>query len=87
MGTMDKIKEPLRLATCPKCSTTIWPRKLERVAPRPKLEAVRPTADGANKSNRVRMPEYKELQAHERHHRYLLTTLNRPVPKVMSATR
>jgi hypothetical protein len=43
IGMIEIIKDPVKLAMCPKCSTAICPSRFERVAPRPKHEAVSPT--------------------------------------------
>jgi hypothetical protein len=42
-GMMETAKDPHRLEMWPYLSTITWPKKLERVAPNPKQDAVSPT--------------------------------------------
>lgn len=42
-GTMEITSDPSKLVTWPNISTTICPQKLDKVAPKPKKDAVKPT--------------------------------------------
>lgn len=44
--------DPVKLATCPSFSTTSCPKKFDKVAPKPKKEAVSPTENEVLDSTR-----------------------------------
>jgi len=83
IGIRESARDPNKLATCPILSTAICPRRLERVAPRPKHDAVSPTTKQKQGGNKESVGTFVS----NGRKRYILNTLNLPVPNVMSATK
>ena len=52
IGTIEMKSDPVKLATCPSFSTTSCPKKFDKVAPKPKKEAVSPTENEVLDSTR-----------------------------------